>query len=376
MLVIIMSQGMTAMAVDEETPVSTGKTKCDEWFECLDQLAYEMEENKFWYSNSNNSRTFEGALKKAKVSNCARYVAWALQRFGVVDGDKVFWLEKGGGIKGDASAIKNNPNLTILYFGKASAKCDLEPGDICGWKSIRHTAVYAGKDAGGRMLWYSAGGEGGTRSGGKIYFKADKMIAKPRGGAYNGVITTVIRIKGLNDAVDEEQVDVADNQALDTMSAVDIEEDAPIDDREVHEDSPIQIEVVEDSEEEPGVTIEEDTPDNEVSPDDANPQEPPEELKDIPITEELPTELPDNSEESITIEEDTGSDDDSAQEDAEPTEKGEALETNTKETDYITNNARVATPDTGDKDMLIISVIIMCVAFIMLIIMRLTSKRK
>ncbi len=369
MLVIIMSQGMTAMAVDEVAPVNTGKTKCDEWFECLDQLAYEMEENKFWYSNSNNSRTFEGALKKAKVSNCARYVAWALQRFGVVDGDKVFWLEKGGGIKGDASAIKNNPNLTILYFGKASAKCDLEPGDICGWKSIRHTAVYAGKDAGGRMLWYSAGGEGGT-----IYFKADKMIAKPRGGAYNGVITTVIRIKGLNDAVDEEQDDVADNQALDTLGAVEIEEDAPIDDREVHEDSPIQIEVVEDSEEEPGVTIEEDIPDSEVSPSDTDSQESPEELKDVPITEELPAELPDNSEESITREEDTGSYD-SAQEDANPTEKGEALETNTKETDYITNTARVA-PDTGDKDMLIISVIIMCVALIMLIIMRLTSKRK
>lgn len=169
----------------------------EDWFYSLDNLADRLDANNFWYSNDNNSRTYKGALKKAKVTNCARYVTWALQDFGIIDKHTVFWIKKGGGIGGDASRIRKNDKLKILHPDRRASACKLEPGDICGWKDFQHTAVYAGTDSHGNRLWYSAGRDGGSKSGSRTYFKARKLKARKRASRYDGTISTVIRIKGL-----------------------------------------------------------------------------------------------------------------------------------------------------------------------------------
>lgn len=179
----------------EEASASTLTT--EEWFECLDDLADRLDANDFWYSNDNNSRTFSGALRKSKVTNCARYVTWALQDFRIIDKKTVMWIKKGGGIGGNASSIRHNSKLKIMHPNKKARACSLRPGDICGWKDFQHTAVYAGKDSHGNMLWYSAGRDGGKRSGSKTYFKASRVKRKRRSSRYNGTISTVIRIQGL-----------------------------------------------------------------------------------------------------------------------------------------------------------------------------------
>lgn len=170
------------------------------WFDALNKVANNVEDKGFWYSNSNNSRSYSGALKNHKVTNCARYVSWALQEFKIIDKHTVFWIKKGGGIGGNASSIRKNSKLTILHPGKRAAKCGLKPGDICGWKNFQHTAVYAGKDSKGNMLWYSAGRDGCKKSGSKYYFKAGRIIARKRAARYDGTISTVIRIKNLKES--------------------------------------------------------------------------------------------------------------------------------------------------------------------------------
>ena len=171
------------------------------WYECLDKLADKMAKEHFWYSNSDNSRSYAGAMKRKRVSNCARYVTWALQNYGIISKDKVFWMKKGGAIGGDSGSIKNNSRLKVLHPNKAAAKCGLKPGDICGWKGMQHTAVYAGKNKKGQLLWYSAGRDGGTTSHGRTYFVSRKVKAKCRADRYNGTISTVIRIRKFKESV-------------------------------------------------------------------------------------------------------------------------------------------------------------------------------
>lgn len=161
----------------------------------LDDLADRIIANHFWYSNSNNSPTYEGALRKKKVTNCARYVSWACQEAGLIPRGQTFWLNTQVNGQG-AGSVKSSPYLSISYPRRSASSLDLQPGDIVGWgsKGGQHTAVYAGRDANGTMLWYSAGGDGAHRSGGKKYFDS-KMKARARHHYDNHRIDVLIRVK-------------------------------------------------------------------------------------------------------------------------------------------------------------------------------------
>lgn len=135
------------------------------------------------------------------MTNCAIYVSWALQDAGIIKKGQVFWIDKGGAIRGKRkTCITKNNKLKILHPHKKAKHAGLKKGDICGWDSHIHTAVYAGRDAKGRTLWYSAGRDGGVKKNGKWYFKAGKTKAKVRAARYDGKIATVIRIRDLKAA--------------------------------------------------------------------------------------------------------------------------------------------------------------------------------
>ena len=129
-----------------------------DWRRSLDKVAENLEKDHFYYSVNGAKGTYAKSKAKRRVTNCAVYVSWALQDLGVLKKGQVFWIDKGGAIRGkNKSCITKNKKVRILHPNKKASKAGLQKGDICGWSSHIHTAVYAGKDAKGNLLWYSAG---------------------------------------------------------------------------------------------------------------------------------------------------------------------------------------------------------------------------
>lgn len=185
-------KSVKSAAQDQSDAIEHDKRVAD-FLNALDDLADRIIANNFWYSNANNSPTYEGALRKKKVTNCARYVSWACQEAGLISRGSTFWLNTR--INGNSGAVTGSPYLKVSYPRATASSLDLQPGDIVGWgtKGGQHTAVYAGRDANGNMTWYSAGGDGAHRSGGKKYFDS-KMKARPRHSYDRHRIDVLIRI--------------------------------------------------------------------------------------------------------------------------------------------------------------------------------------
>ena len=173
----------------------------EDWKHSLDRVAENLEKDGFHYSVNGGKGSYRKSKEKRRVTNCAIYVSWALQDAGIIKKGQVFWIDKGGAIRGKRkTCITKNNKLKILHPHKKAKHAGLKKGDICGWDSHIHTAVYAGRDATGRTLWYSAGRDGGVKKNGKWYFKAGKTKAKVRAARYDGKIATVIRIRNLKAA--------------------------------------------------------------------------------------------------------------------------------------------------------------------------------
>ncbi|MEF2833434.1 MAG: hypothetical protein U0N94_03325 [Clostridia bacterium] len=170
----------------------------EDWKHSLDRVAENLEKDGFHYSVNGGKGSYRKSKEKRRVTNCAIYVSWALQDAGIIKKGQVFWIDKGGAIRGKRkTCITKNNKLKILHPHKKAKHAGLKKGDICGWDSHIHTAVYAGRDAKGRTLWYSAGRDGGVKKNGKWYFKVGKTKAKVRAARYDGKIATVIRIRNL-----------------------------------------------------------------------------------------------------------------------------------------------------------------------------------
>lgn len=173
----------------------------EDWKHSLDRVAENLEKDGFHYSVNGGKGSYRKSKEKRRVTNCAIYVSWALQDAGIIKKGQVFWIDKGGAIRGKRkTCITKNNKLKILHPHKKAKHAGLKKGDICGWDSHIHTAVYAGRDAKGRTLWYSAGRDGGVKKNGKWYFKVGKTKAKVRAARYDGKIATVIRIRNLKAA--------------------------------------------------------------------------------------------------------------------------------------------------------------------------------
>ncbi|MBQ6582882.1 MAG: hypothetical protein IJH77_03520 [Mogibacterium sp.] len=131
----------------------------EKWLGVAESLGRRIAANHFTYSNSNVRSTYAAALSQARHVNCALYVSWAMQEYGILPYGKTIWLDSS--IHGNgASYLKSSDKVTISYPNRLTTSVDLQPGDICGFQigpSNRHTMIYGGKDSSGRMVWYSAG---------------------------------------------------------------------------------------------------------------------------------------------------------------------------------------------------------------------------
>lgn len=125
-----------------------------EWLATLSTMESMCVSNHFTYSGNGPKSSYSAALHSNKKVNCAVYVSWALQRLGALPNGYAFYIS-GSLHGGAANYIKNSDKFTVYYNVGKPANAGLEPGDIVGWRT--HTCVYAGKDANGNMLWYTAG---------------------------------------------------------------------------------------------------------------------------------------------------------------------------------------------------------------------------
>lgn len=200
LLFIALSRLGTAFPAEAATSSPSAYTY-EDWKHSLDRVAENLEKDGFHYSVNGGKGSYRKSKETRRVTNCAIYVSWALQDAGIIKKGQVFWIDKGGAIRGKRkTCITKNSKLKILHPHKKAKHAGLKKGDICGWDSHIHTAVYAGRDAKGRTLWYSAGRDGGVKKNGKWYFKAGKTKAKVRAARYDGKIATVIRIRNLKAA--------------------------------------------------------------------------------------------------------------------------------------------------------------------------------
>ncbi len=200
LLFLMLSRLGTAFPAEAATSSPSAYTY-EDWKHSLDRVAENLEKDGFHYSVNGGKGSYRKSKEKRRVTNCAIYVSWALQDAGIIKKGQVFWIDKGGAIRGKRkTCITKNSKLKVLHPHKKAKHAGLKKGDICGWDSHIHTAVYAGRDAKGRTLWYSAGRDGGVKKNGKWYFKAGKTKAKIRAARYDGKIATVIRIRDLKAA--------------------------------------------------------------------------------------------------------------------------------------------------------------------------------
>ena len=200
LLFLMLSRLGTAFPAEASTSSPSAYTY-EDWKHSLDWVAENLEKDGFHYSVNGGKGSYRKSKETRRVTNCAIYVSWALQDAGIIKKGQVFWIDKGGAIRGKRkTCITKNNKLKILHPHKKAKHAGLKKGDICGWDSHIHTAVYAGRDAKGRTLWYSAGRDGGVKKNGKWYFKAGKTKAKVRAARYDGKIATVIRIRNLKAA--------------------------------------------------------------------------------------------------------------------------------------------------------------------------------
>ena len=200
LLILMLSRLGTAFPAEATTSSPSAYTY-EDWKHSLDRVAENLDKDGFRYSVNGGKGSYRRSKETRRVTNCALYVSWALQDAGIIKKGQVFWIDKGGAIRGKRkTCITKNSKLKVLHPHKKAKHAGLKKGDICGWDSHIHTAVYAGRDSKGRTLWYSAGRDGGVKKNGKWYFKAGKTKAKVRAARYDGKIATVIRIRNLKAA--------------------------------------------------------------------------------------------------------------------------------------------------------------------------------
>ena len=127
-----------------------------QWLDAVNSWCnYMLNDGDWIYSNSNNKKNVNTAIKESHTSNCALMVSHALQRAGILKKGYSFYSDGNGKIVGTDAWNQLSSVSTIIDAGKKTAmELDLQPGDIVTWDS--HVNVYIGKDSSGNLMWYDA----------------------------------------------------------------------------------------------------------------------------------------------------------------------------------------------------------------------------
>ncbi len=162
------------------------------WIKTCQKVGRNLTKYRFTYGNR-SKRTYKAALKSGRKTNCALFVSWCLQEYGVSKKGDVFWTKKSGKISRKPKSWKGK--VQIIRINKKASKANLKAGDIVCWQGIAHTNIYVGKNSSGQKTWIDGGSMATTRRGSRRYISADKIKVFNYLNKYK--ISYVIRIKGL-----------------------------------------------------------------------------------------------------------------------------------------------------------------------------------
>ncbi len=162
------------------------------WLDACQKVGRNLTKHHFTYGN-HSKKTYKAALKSRRKSNCALFVSWCMQEYGVAKKGDVFWTKRSGALSRRPKSWKGK--VQIIRINAKPSRAKLKAGDIVCWKGIAHTNIYAGRNSAGQRTWIDGGSMGTTRHGSRRYVSADKIKVFNYLNKYK--ISYVIRIKGL-----------------------------------------------------------------------------------------------------------------------------------------------------------------------------------
>ena len=193
--VVIMMLVVTVLAVNPisvQAKASDYTRDVEGWLQSCQKVGNDLTKYNFTYGSHSKS-TFANSVKNGRKANCASYVSWCLQEFGILKKGQTFYTDRGRLIKRFKSW---KGKVEIIQINKKAGKVkNLKPGDIVAWGDITHTNIYAGQNAQGEKLWLDGGSAATYESGARRYYRADKIMTYDYLNKHK--IAFVIRIKGL-----------------------------------------------------------------------------------------------------------------------------------------------------------------------------------
>lgn len=179
--------------VSQENVQNPEEDKLNEWLSVCEEMGLKLKQNRFSYGKYGNKSTYQASKANGRKANCAAYVSWCLQEFGILKKGQTFYAKRSGAISRRFKSWKNKVSIIRVYKKPASAS--LQPGDIVCWKGIVHVNIYAGKNAKGQRLWYDGGSAGCIRGRVRYYTSAHQKKVFNYLDKYQ--VSYIIRIKGL-----------------------------------------------------------------------------------------------------------------------------------------------------------------------------------
>lgn len=177
------------------TPVAPKESNYDRWMNICTTMGKNMTRYHFHYSRYSNAKSYRKAVKKQRTSNCAAFVSWCLQEYGVLRPGEMIYARESGRVNKNYRSWRGKVRIIPVYRKPKNAASFLKPGDVVLWKNIVHTNIYAGRNSKGEMIWIDGGSMATTRSGNEYYKSADKK--KVFNYLNKHTISYVIRIKDL-----------------------------------------------------------------------------------------------------------------------------------------------------------------------------------
>ncbi len=175
------------------TTVAPSQTPLKRWLGVCSNVGNIMVARHFTYSNSASRKSLARAMASNQRANCARYVSWCLQQYGILAPGQCFYTRGNGSIH---KTFKWPASVSVIKVGRPVYSVALKPGDIVCWQKLGHTNIYAGKSATGLNLYYDAGRKATRKGkrGSRFVTTGTPTYYKHLSGA---TISYVIRINGL-----------------------------------------------------------------------------------------------------------------------------------------------------------------------------------
>lgn len=191
----------------EATEVKIDKTELDrkdaeEWLRTCEDMAKKLNGKFRYYNYRSNPQSYQEAMKNKNYRcNCAEYVSYCLQEYGILKEGQSFYSNSNGNIVFKSTTKSNTTSTNLKKYAKVitvNKKLKdyydkLQPGDICCY--AKHVNIFVGQDSDGALIWDDAGPSATYNK--KVGSKFEKIQNRKRSSyskTSNKVIKKIIRI--------------------------------------------------------------------------------------------------------------------------------------------------------------------------------------